>query len=169
MENIPDNTEKPSIPESEIQFQDAQSLVKHMKTELKNGKHIPLGVPFDQEIVDSFNVTKTVFDSEIIKKKGKNEKRYFSQIFINLDDRKLNIKSLGAGYPNYILPIAEVKKEDIKDFDSYSSEIKIHPVYGGAISPSYKLEISITSAQTLLQQIADLTLGNNAVDDWLDS
>lgn len=178
---------------------DKDTLIKLLKDALKAGKRIPLGVPYYPEIVnevsiygDSVEKLHEIIQSLTSSLKNIEEENMKSFMEIAEDHKTIYVISFYNEIPRNIK--AEFPEKELffnKEFIEYLSKKKFKFTYeqikycltGRGCAGSYSLdaiiknideyyfEISIDSAQKLLEEVAHKTLEvaqENPVDKWLN-
>lgn len=176
---------------------DKESLIRHIKNELKTGKQIPLGVPYDQEIVDSLSAALNggvpldypesddplkpsslspglKMRTEIPKMDDNNYELYKCFMFLEKSTTQIKIKSFYTEVPSHITAdIVEKKYLTLQD-PSYSlvfeSAYEYKQFLKNKNTSILSNNISIESAKLLLEEIAEKTFVNDPkdVENWLN-
>ncbi len=158
--------------------EDKNKLINHIKNEIKIGKRIPVGIKYDQEIVDSYNKELKSFDKELIERKGGVVKDYKSWIYLSSKKRKLILRT-ETPLSKYLKNVLNDLEEDKTDEECFGDELlnsffsTVLDLVSEIADGKKKTLISTETAQRLIEDIAGFTITTNEyseeIDTWLNN
>ncbi len=163
-------------------FPNKEAVISTIKKELKAGKRIPVDVPFEQQIIDSFDPQFNYFEDRFIEAKNYNPDFFENYLYMDMNKRELIFHVKRSMLPKFTGIIPEAVEydqdyiKDIQDSNAVDKETHIGELFDAFCELSknfsfreFDIPISTNSAQILLDRIAMLTMGDSEVDKWLDN